>query len=47
MDLCSSFMRMASVVGRPLMQWGHEWVVDTGLESFCRHAITPQVDGAS
>jgi hypothetical protein len=43
-ELCSPFLRRASVIGRPVMQWGHEWVVDTGVQAFRRHAIKPLVD---
>jgi hypothetical protein len=46
MELRSSFLRAASLLGRPLMHWGHEWVVDNGVEAFRREALTPGRGGA-
>jgi hypothetical protein len=34
-------LRMAAVVGRPVLQWGHDWVVSNGVEQF-RSAITAE-----
>lgn len=31
--------RAAARFARPLMEWGHDWVVTTGLEQFCRRAL--------
>ena len=44
-ELRSSFLRAGSVLGRPLMQWGHEWVVSSGVEEFRRQVIAPMLDG--
>ena len=27
-------LRMAATVGRPVLQWGHDWVVSNGVEQF-------------
>jgi hypothetical protein len=43
-ELRSSFLRAASRLGRPLMQWGHEWVVDSGVDAFRREAIGPLLE---
>lgn len=32
-------LRAAARVGRPVMEWGHAWVVGTGFEQFCRSAL--------
>ena len=32
-------VRTAARFGRPLLEWGHDWVVTTGLEQFCRRAL--------
>ena len=45
-DVKDPVLRAGAVLGRPLMQWGHEWVVDNGVEAFRREAITPLLDGA-
>ena len=34
-------LRMAAVVGRPVLQWGHDWVVANGVEQF-RNAVTAE-----
>ena len=41
-DVRDPLLRTAARVARPLMEWGHEWVVDTGVEQFRRRAL----DGA-
>ena len=42
-DLRQPILRAVGVFGRPIMEWGHQWVVDTGLEQFCRSALRVQV----
>ena len=32
-------LRAASLVARPVMDWGHNWVVDTGVRQFRRKAL--------
>lgn len=32
-------LRGAARFGRPLMEWGHDWVVNTGVAQFCRSAL--------
>ena len=32
-------LRGAAVVARPLMEWGHEWVVANGVNQFRRRAL--------
>ena len=32
-------LRAGAMFGRPLMQWGHEWVVATGMTQFKRNAL--------
>jgi len=34
-------LRMAASVGRPILQWGHDWVVSNGVEQF-RAAIAAE-----
>lgn len=36
-------LRSAARLGRPLMEWGHDWVVTTGVEQFCRRALRVDV----
>ena len=43
MQLRRPVLRAASRVGRPMMEWGHDWVVSTGFEQFCRKALRVQV----
>jgi hypothetical protein len=35
-------LRLAASVARPMLQWGHEWVVSNGVEQFRRAAIYGQ-----
>jgi hypothetical protein len=35
-------LRIVATVARPTLQWGHEWVVNNGVEQFRRAAINPQ-----
>jgi hypothetical protein len=32
-------LRHAATVARPMLQWGHDWVVDRGVEQFRRVAL--------
>lgn len=32
-------LRIASLLGRPVMEWGQRWVVDTGVRQFRREAL--------
>jgi hypothetical protein len=43
MKLQRPVLRAAARVGRPVMEWGHDWVVSTGFEQFCRDALRVQV----
>jgi uncharacterized protein YndB with AHSA1/START domain len=38
-EVQSRILRAAAAVGRPVMQWGHEWVVNTGIDQFRRTAL--------
>ena len=42
-ELQRPMLRAAATVGRPVMEWGHDWVVSTGFEQFCRKALRVQV----
>ncbi len=39
LELCSPVLRELARWGRPLMEWGHGWVVDTGVRQFRRRAL--------
>jgi len=39
MELCRPVLRAAARFGRPLMEWGHDWVVTTGVEQFLARAL--------
>jgi uncharacterized protein YndB with AHSA1/START domain len=39
MELCRPALRAAARLGRPLMEWGHDWVVATGVDQFLRRAL--------
>jgi hypothetical protein len=39
MELCRPVLRAAARVGRPVMEWGHDWVVSNGTEQFLRRAL--------
>jgi uncharacterized protein YndB with AHSA1/START domain len=41
LDVRAPLLRAAAVVGRPLMTWGHNWVVDNGVRQFRRKALPP------
>jgi hypothetical protein len=38
-ELCPAPLRAMALVGRPLMQWGHDWIVDSGVRQFRRRAL--------
>jgi uncharacterized protein YndB with AHSA1/START domain len=42
MELRRPMLRAAARVGRPVMEWGHDWVVTTGVEQFLRRALGVQ-----
>jgi uncharacterized protein YndB with AHSA1/START domain len=44
MELRRPVLRAAARVGRPVMEWGHDWVVGTGVEQFLRRALRVDVD---
>jgi uncharacterized protein YndB with AHSA1/START domain len=41
-ELRRPVLRAAAVFGRPVMEWGHDWVVTTGVEQFLRRALRVQ-----
>lgn len=43
MELRRPVLRAAAVLGRPVMEWGHDWVVSSGVQQFCDRALG--VDG--
>ena len=45
MELRAPLLRAASVLGRPVMVWGHDWVVGTGVEQFRAKALGPDWTG--
>jgi hypothetical protein len=38
-EVCRPMLRLAAAVARPMLQWGHEWVVSNGVEQFRRDAL--------
>ena len=42
-ELQRPVLRTAARFGRPVMDWGHDWVVSTGFEQFCKQALRVQV----
>lgn len=40
-EVCRPVLRTAAIVARPVLQWGHDWVVSSGVEQFRRAAIEP------
>ncbi|MGI9080573.1 MAG: hypothetical protein ACR2GF_07120 [Acidimicrobiales bacterium] len=38
-EVCRPALRVAAIVGRPVLQWGHDYVVSNGVEQFRRAAI--------
>jgi hypothetical protein len=38
-DLRSPLLRPMALWARPLMQWGHDWIVDSGVRQFRRRAF--------
>jgi len=43
MELCRPMLRAAARFGRPMMEWGHDWVVANGVEQFLRRALRVHV----
>lgn len=41
LDVRRPVLRLAAGVARPVLQWGHEWVVSNGVEQFRRDALEP------
>jgi hypothetical protein len=39
MELRQPVLRAAARIGRPVMEWGHDWVVTNGVEQFVRRAL--------
>jgi uncharacterized protein YndB with AHSA1/START domain len=37
----STVLRSFGAVARPLVQWGHDWVLDQGVQQFARRALGP------
>jgi uncharacterized protein YndB with AHSA1/START domain len=42
-ELRRPVLRGAARFGRPVMEWGHDWVVTTGVEQFRRRALRVHV----
>ena len=42
-ELQRPVLRRTARFGRPVMEWGHDWVVSTGFEQFCRAALRVDV----
>ena len=38
-ELRDPVLRLASRVARPIMEWGHNWVVETGVRQFQKRAL--------
>ena len=38
-ELRDPVLRVSSLIARPVMEWGHNWVVDTGVRQFRRRAL--------
>jgi hypothetical protein len=43
MELQRPVLRAAALFGRPVMEWGHDWVVANGVEQFLRRALRVHV----
>lgn len=43
-ELQRPMLRAAARFGRPVMEWGHDWVTNTGFEQFCRSALRVEGD---
>lgn len=39
LEVRAPLLRAAALVARPVMNWGHNWVVDTGVRQFRRQAL--------
>jgi uncharacterized protein YndB with AHSA1/START domain len=44
MELRRPLLRAAARFGRPVMEWGHDWVVTNGVEQFRHRALRVDVD---
>ena len=44
LELRRPALRTAARVGRPVMEWGHDWVVTTGVDQFLRRALRVQAN---
>jgi uncharacterized protein YndB with AHSA1/START domain len=40
-ELRAPILRAASRIARPVMEWGHDWVVDSGVRQFRARALEP------
>jgi len=43
MELRRPVLRAAAGLGRPVMEWGHDWIVDTGVHQFRGRALRVDV----
>jgi hypothetical protein len=43
MELRRPMLRAAARFGRPVMEWGHDWVVGNGVEQFLQRALRVHV----
>ena len=43
LELRRPVLQVAARIGRPLMEWGHDWVVTNGVEQFQRRALRVDV----
>jgi hypothetical protein len=39
LELRDPALKLAARIARPLMEWGHDWVVSTGVRQFRRRAL--------
>jgi hypothetical protein len=44
LEISRPLLRRVATVARPMLQWGHDWIVDRGVEQF-RRAALDAVDG--
>lgn len=42
LEVRAPLLRAAALLARPLMNWGHNWVVETGVRQFRRKALGEQ-----
>jgi len=38
-EVRAPLLRLGATFSRPVMEWGHQWVVDTGVEQFRRRGL--------